>query len=202
MRNEQNVLLKRWGWILSAKKVAITGHTNGIGKALYDVYTRNGWVVVGLSRSNGYDIKLDKINDAISDCDVLVNNAWDGFGQVDLLIKTFYKWIDCPDKTIINISTALQMYPISVNQTEGDLLYHVTKQSLEESITQLRSLSRGPRLVTVRPGAVATKKGETGADPNVWADSIMKILYNIDGSLQVSEITMDTVNSTIDTYKD
>jgi NAD(P)-dependent dehydrogenase (short-subunit alcohol dehydrogenase family) len=187
---------------LSAKKVAITGHTKGIGKALYDMYTQNGWVVVGLSRSNGYNIKLHKINEAISDCDVLVNNAWDEFGQVELLIKTFYKWIDCPDKTIINISTALQMYPISVNQTEDDLLYHVTKRSLEEAITQLRSLSRGPRLITVRPGAVATQMGEAGANPNVWADSLMKILYNTDGSLQVSEITMDTVDATIDTYKD
>lgn len=187
---------------MSVKKVAITGHTNGIGKALCNAYTQNGWAVIGLSRSNGYNIKLPKINEAIIDCDVLINNAWDGFGQVELLLKTFYKWIDRPDKTIINISTALQMYPISVNQTEEDLLYHVTKHSLDEAISQLRSLGRGPRLITVRPGAVATQEGEAGADPDVWVDSLMKILYNTGVSLQVSEITLNTSDATIDTYKD
>lgn len=187
---------------MSAKKVAITGHTNGIGKALRDAYTQDGWVVVGLSRSNGYNIKLPKINEAISDCDVLINNAWDGFGQVELLLKTFYKWIDCPDKTIINISTSLQMYPTSINHSEEDLLYHITKHSLDEATSQLRSLGKGPQLITVRPGAVATQEGEAGADPKVWADSLMKILYKTDVSLQVSEITLNTLNATVNTYRD
>ena len=39
-------------------KIAITGHTKGIGKAIADLYPN----VIGFSRSKGYDISvLDKI---------------------------------------------------------------------------------------------------------------------------------------------
>ena len=43
-------------------KIAITGHTKGIGKAIADLYPN----VIGFSRSNGYDIsKLDTIENII-----------------------------------------------------------------------------------------------------------------------------------------
>mgnify|MGYP001626557762 CR=1 FL=1 len=39
-------------------KIALTGHTSGIGKALYDILSQEHDVVC-FSRSNGYDIKED-----------------------------------------------------------------------------------------------------------------------------------------------
>ncbi len=71
-------------------KIAITGHTKGIGKALYNYFSEIGHEVIGMSRSNGYDITLnpDKILEQISSCDLFINNAYDGnSSQVELLKK-------------------------------------------------------------------------------------------------------------------
>jgi len=59
-------------------KVVITGHTWGIGKALYDSFKSAEWEVVGLSRSNGYDIDadFDKVVEAATGADLFINNAY------------------------------------------------------------------------------------------------------------------------------
>lgn len=59
-------------------KVVITGHTYGIGKALYDSFKSAEWEVVGLSRSNGYDIdnNFDKVVEAATGADLFINNAY------------------------------------------------------------------------------------------------------------------------------
>lgn len=60
-------------------KVVITGHTYGIGKALYNHFqTFGGWEVVGLSRSNGYDIDkdFDRVVEAATGCFLFINNAY------------------------------------------------------------------------------------------------------------------------------
>ena len=54
-------------------KIALTGHTSGIGKALYDILSQEHEVVC-FSRSNGYDIQEDSAIERIVqeslDCDV------------------------------------------------------------------------------------------------------------------------------------
>ena len=59
-------------------KVVITGHTYGIGKALYDSFKSAEWEVVGLSRSNGFDIAadFDKVVEAATGADLFINNAY------------------------------------------------------------------------------------------------------------------------------
>ena len=68
-------------------KCVITGHTSGTGKALYNYFQQLGWNVVGMSRSNGYDISKDqdKIVQDAKDCDLFVNNASYGTAQLGLL---------------------------------------------------------------------------------------------------------------------
>lgn len=69
-------------------KVVITGHTYGIGKALYENFqTYGGWEVVGLSRSNGYDIDkdFDKVVEAASGCFLFINNAYRDKQQTKLV---------------------------------------------------------------------------------------------------------------------
>lgn len=69
-------------------KVVITGHTYGIGKALYEHFqTFGGWEVVGLSRSNGYDIdkNFDKVVEAASGCFLFINNAYRDSQQLKLV---------------------------------------------------------------------------------------------------------------------
>lgn len=59
-------------------KVVITGHTYGIGKALYNSFKSAEWEVIGLSRSNGYDIDADfaKVVEAATGADLFINNAY------------------------------------------------------------------------------------------------------------------------------
>ena len=58
-------------------KVAITGHTNGIGLGLHNYFVEKGHEVLGFSRSNGYTMPEanDRILSQIIDCDLFVNNS-------------------------------------------------------------------------------------------------------------------------------
>jgi hypothetical protein len=70
-------------------KIVITGHTSGVGKYLHEYYTNLGHEVIGMSRSNGYDILNNRdrvINDSL-DCNLFINNASDGDSQLELLKK-------------------------------------------------------------------------------------------------------------------
>jgi short-subunit dehydrogenase len=69
-------------------KIAITGHSAGIGQALAQCYADRGYDVVGLSKRNGYNIRvMPRVIDAIEPCDVFVNNAQTGFAQTELLFE-------------------------------------------------------------------------------------------------------------------
>ena len=77
-------------------KIGITGHTYGIGKAIFEMYPDS----IGWSRSNGYDInKPDKIIRECKILDVVINNAHDGFAQIPFL----YKLTNSFNGKIINI---------------------------------------------------------------------------------------------------
>jgi len=63
--------------------IVITGHTSGIGKAIYELYGG-----IGLSRSNGFDITTSDITQYIDKDSVFINNAYtnkDPLSQVRLL---------------------------------------------------------------------------------------------------------------------
>ena len=72
-------------------KIAIVGHTKGIGKAISDLYKSKGYEIVGMSRSNGYDLIHDqeKIMDQIHGCSLVVINAHAGRGQLNLLKRIY-----------------------------------------------------------------------------------------------------------------
>ena len=72
-------------------KIAVIGYTKGIGKAIVDLYKKKKYEVVGLGRSNGYDLLLhqDKIMEAIEDCNLVVINAHSGRGQLNLLKRIY-----------------------------------------------------------------------------------------------------------------
>ena len=83
-------------------KVAITGHTRGIGAAIASRFDD----VVGFSKTTGYDLSDNKVIKQIveeaQDCDIFVNNAYYGDAQAKLLYKMYERWQHTP-KLIINI---------------------------------------------------------------------------------------------------
>jgi len=66
-------------------KIVITGHTQGIGRALYENFKDHE--VIGLSRSNGHDIdqNFDLVVEAAKGCDLFINNAYRDGQQLKLL---------------------------------------------------------------------------------------------------------------------
>jgi hypothetical protein len=74
-------------------KIAITGHTKGLGKFLYDYYSDSGHQVIGFSKSTGYDINtdIDKIIDESKNVDLFINNAYSGIQQAKITEKILGK---------------------------------------------------------------------------------------------------------------
>lgn len=70
------------------KKIIITGHTNGIGKAIYDKFKEISCrEIIGMSRSNGYDLEqdFDKIVEETAGAELFINNAYRDRQQLKLL---------------------------------------------------------------------------------------------------------------------
>ena len=69
-------------------KIAITGHTKGIGKCIFDNIISDGF-----SRTNGFDItKPDTFIDSIKNFDVFINNTFHPTYQKEVFEKLFNIW--------------------------------------------------------------------------------------------------------------
>lgn len=92
-------------------KIALTGHTKGIGAETLKLLEAQGHEVVGFSRTNGYNVMRPKniVKNAL-DCDVLINNAWMPDAQPRLMYLMYEEWATQP-KHIINISSTAGDYP-------------------------------------------------------------------------------------------
>lgn len=88
--------------------IAIIGHTRGIGKAIADLYRSKGYDVIGMSRSNGFDIAKDQDNivGEIKDCEMVVINAHNGRSQLTLLKNIYSKYHDDHKKVAVITSTS------------------------------------------------------------------------------------------------
>jgi hypothetical protein len=111
---------------------AITGHTAGIGKCLYERLNPNA---IGFSLSTGYNITnpIDRqriINES-KDCDVFINNATAGFGQTLLFLELFDVWKDQP-KTIINVGSRIAEIKILPRDRQDLIKYQAEKLILKE----------------------------------------------------------------------
>tara|TARA_B100000085_G_C18523147_1_gene504567 strand:- start:969 stop:1532 length:564 start_codon:yes stop_codon:yes gene_type:complete len=136
-------------------KYAITGHTNGIGKAFSELSEiKNNFI--GFSKSNGYNIKdvedRRKIIRESIDCDVFINNAYTLYYQTDLLYELHKKWKD-KDKIIINMGS---------NTTDGmkdfPHTYTAHKASLETASLQLSNTKDVCRVALLKFGYVGTER--------------------------------------------
>ena len=143
-------------------KIAITGHSAGIGQALAKIYEAQGHEVVGLSRRNGYNIRsLPKVAGMIESCDMFINNAQVGYTQTELLFEIWRRWRG-QQKYIINIST--QMTDILLPPKEEWDEYIIQKKALDLATQLLEQRSEWPRLLLVRPGRIATQPGQCPPD--------------------------------------
>ena len=72
-------------------KILVTGHTNGLGKEIFNHLTNLGHEVIGMSRSTGCILPDDisKIVEIARTCDVFFNNVHAGVSQATLIEKLY-----------------------------------------------------------------------------------------------------------------
>lgn len=109
-------------------KIAITGHTSGLGKCFYDELSNRGHTVAGFSRTNGYDLrdysKVGLMLDNIVDFDIFINNAKPEYAQSQILYRLVRTWTT---GTIISIgSQAIITPPL---WTDTYLLEYLTQKT-------------------------------------------------------------------------
>jgi NADP-dependent 3-hydroxy acid dehydrogenase YdfG len=156
-------------------KVAITGHTSGIGLAIADAFRARGAEIVGLSPSTGGDLAQhrDRIVEAAANCDLFVNNRHqnDDDTQLQLLFRLAKAW-QGQDKTIINLgSRAADRH---VGGADPDAVY---MRALDAACQQLfNRADQRPRVVNIRPDAVDPESAGDGQGPRLSPQDIARVV--------------------------
>lgn len=129
-------------------KIGITGHSKGLGQALFESLAIEH-DVVGFSRTNGYDIKSPfdrkKIVKESKDLDVFVNLVHNYFHQTDMLYEMHKSWTD-QNKFIINISSIVVGQKDFGLRNYQMLEYKVHKTAVENMIEVLNNSWQKPKI--------------------------------------------------------
>lgn len=186
--------------------VAITGHTEGIGKSLFEVFKKNGHISIGFSRSNGFDISkpedIDKICNLVDNCDVFINNAFHEWAQVDLLFKLWSKWKD-QDKTICNIGSSMEYrWQTSIPDfSSRKISYRSQKRALSDSCEHLWNIAPFPHVMHICPCLTDTpsvEKYETTlkANSDVFAEWLYRSVTEKNFKIQRLQLCLNKIPGT------
>jgi short-subunit dehydrogenase len=136
-------------------KISITGHMDGVGRSIYEKLSKD-FTIIGLSRSNGYDIKnTDAIIEQIEGCDVFINNAFQQNHQTLLFEKLFDKWKFSP-KLIINMNSSCVYEPSDWNPSYANS----KKEFREVSMNIVRSnIDKQVRVTNLYPSTLSSHIG-------------------------------------------
>jgi len=187
---------------LEKNKIAVIGHTRGIGKAIYDLYRKKKYKVVGMSKSNGFDIihDQDKILEQIQDCSLVVLNAHADRGQLNLLKKIYGRHsFDKMKVAVITSTSGIEEEP-DYNQFKiwdkfEYVQYCEIKKELIGYISELQDelLSKPLSVYDVCPDVVDTDmtKGLWEDLPKLTADEVAEaVRYCFESTFNVNKIVI------------
>ena len=179
-------------------KIAIMGHTRGIGKAIADLYRKKNYTVVGLSSSNGYDLQCSQVEimEQLDDCELIVLNAYVGRGQMNLLKRIYGRFVFEDKKVVVITSTSGT--PAGEDEEFLDpeyVEYCKNKKTLIEYIEQLQQelLNKPLSVYDVCPDVVDTDmtKGLWEDLPKLKADEVAEaVRYCFDSTFNVNKIVI------------
>jgi len=184
-------------------KIAITGHKHGIGKAFAEQLAGRGHTIIGISRSNGENIRrVLHTASLIEPCDLFINNAQSQYAQTELFYEVWKRW-QGQEKYVWNISTMMTEEPINgTPDGQEDIVmsqYRNQKLALEEASKQLRFKSSWPKISIIRPGGVATQttwNNKNKADVNQWVKNVINT-FSQDDNINITEISIGYTNKRI-----
>jgi NADP-dependent 3-hydroxy acid dehydrogenase YdfG len=159
-------------------KIAITGHRKGIGQAFAEQLSARGHEIVGISRSDGENIRRTAHTASIIEtCDMLINNAISFYAQTELLFEVWHTWQHTKEvRHIWNISTKVceKDHDIDIKglTMRESMQYRNQKMALELAHEQLNAQDSNIKMTLIRPGSVNT---QTFSDPNsISAEAYVK----------------------------
>tara|TARA_B100001094_G_scaffold324915_1_gene378357 strand:+ start:523 stop:1032 length:510 start_codon:yes stop_codon:yes gene_type:complete len=166
-------------------KIAITGHKKGIGKAFAEQLKIQGHEIIGISRSDGENIRRTAHTASlIEPCDLFINNAISFYAQTELLFEVWHRWQDIKEvHHIWNISTRVcewdQDKEIQGLTMRESMQYRNQKMALELAHKQLNSRSSNIKMQLIRPGSVKTQS--FSASDSIPADEYVKQVLDEQG---------------------
>ena len=179
-------------------KIAIIGHTKGIGKAIADLYKKKKYQVIGLSSSNGYDLQCSQVEimEQLDDCPLVVINAYVGGGQMTLLKRIYGKYLFENKKVAVITSTSGT--PIGADedlQNPEYIDYCKNKKNLIGYIEELQQelLNKPLSVYDVCPDVVDTDmtKGLWEDLPKLTANEVAEaVRYCFESTFNVNKIVM------------
>lgn len=174
-------------------KIAITGHTSGLGKELFEQLSIDN-DVIGFSRSTGYNIAKNKnliVKESLG-CDVFINNAYEMYGQLALFEEMYTTWKNDERKTIINI-ISLSKYPQILDQAQTR--YALSKQALSKAtLDAVFDDKRYCRVIAVNPGWIDTPRVKQVTHNKLTTKECAELiipLLSLPDSLEIFEISLN-----------
>jgi NAD(P)-dependent dehydrogenase (short-subunit alcohol dehydrogenase family) len=160
------------------KKVAITGHTKGIGKCLYNIFLENGYEVTGFSRATGYDISekshRELILNQIQNFDIFINNAYAPQGQT-LLLKDAAERLAGLDNVIVNLNSKTRLM-----SNTPDFLKEYAKDKQEQHDFIISQSFKGlPQIINVTVGLVDTDMSAVFKSKKIDPKDLASFIYQI-----------------------
>ena len=179
-------------------KIAIVGHTRGIGKAIADLYRKKKYTVVGLSSSNGYDLQCSQVEimEQLDDCRLIVLNAYVGRGQMTLLKRIYGKYLFEDKKVVVITSTSGTPIGADEELYNAEYVdYCKNKKTLIGYIEELQQelLNKPLSVYDVCPDVVDTDmtKGLWEDLPKLKADEVAEaVRYCFEATFNVNKIVI------------
>jgi short-subunit dehydrogenase len=142
------------------KKIAITGHSKGIGAALFELLSKDH-EVMGFSRTTGHDLadrgSYAKAWAEIRLADIVINNAYttqNRYLQTELLNDFVDAHQQDESKLIVNL---LSMGPHVSKPIPSFNRYASSKVLLSDTVNRLKSSGHRCGIICVAPGWVETQ---------------------------------------------
>jgi hypothetical protein len=174
-------------------KIAITGHTVGLGLAMYKTLSKNH-TITGYSKSTGFDLAdcVDRLVPLIVDSDIFINNAYHPTGQTELLKRMYAEWRDQP-KLIINIGSS-SAHNKKFLRPEVSHLYVTAKIEQRRFIDQECNIDLEPFVCNFTPGLIDTPRVEyvkgRKLDPNSLANMVENVIQLHQQGITVNQLVI------------